>query len=675
MRRTRVLLLDLKTYYRSPPYQLGLLVEYARLEPDVRRGVEFVFHAEPREREPREIARAILAAQADLVALSTYAWSHERIAATLEVLAHSGEPLPRIVLGGPNASGRFAEEILARHAPVSALVEGEGEPAFRDICLALTADPERDPFARARNCVVRDGAGGVHRRDVGHRIQLLDDVPSPYLSGLLPPRPAPIFYETNRGCPYRCAFCYWGNGNAKVYRMSLERVRAEMELFARSGVSSFWIADANFGIFPSDAEIAATMAEINGRFGRPFKHVGVNWAKQSSDRVLDIARIFRSGGMGCTTTIALQSVTPAAERTAKRYSLPPARFAALVRHATQESLDTYTDMICGLPGETIDGFLDGLGAVIATGVPAIMIHQLYLLPGTEFFDRRAELGLEMLSDGAAATAEVAEPERDRRSDFARYVVARHPHMTSADQARGARLIGINHVLHNHALGRPVVFFLTRHGLRTRDAYDFLDRVLLGDEPALSDSGDPLLAELRSCILGFAGDPGRDPYVFHARLSNLLWFARDAEGRRRSRADAVRTLLERFFAALCDAHAIVLAPDERLLLNEMIAYAVLVSPKPAWRPAPQYRFSWDVDRIWSDMQTTIHDTATRAGLDWDELPAAVAASLRARLTTDHLARRRTSPAYRIVNPWRIPPMLETADWLLSSASKHCTVERI
>ena len=111
----------------------------------------------------------------------------------------------------------------------------------------------------------------MRRRDVGHRIQLLDDVPSPYLSGLLPSRPSPIFYETNRGCPYRCAFCYWGNGNAKVYRMSLERVRAEMELFARSGVSSFWIADANFGIFPSDAEIAETMAEINGRFGRPFK--------------------------------------------------------------------------------------------------------------------------------------------------------------------------------------------------------------------------------------------------------------------------------------------------------------------------------------------------------------------------------------------------------------------
>jgi radical SAM superfamily enzyme YgiQ (UPF0313 family) len=675
MRRAKVLLLDLKTYYPSPPYQLGLLVEYARLDAAVRRNVDFVFHAAPRERTPRELAYAILSADCDLVALSSYAWSHERIAATLELLEHADARLPWIVLGGPNASGRFGEQILQRHRSVSALVEGEGEPAFRDICTRLVDDPTRDPFAGARNCVVRDGNGGVRRQNIGHRIQHLDEVPSPYLSGLLPTRPSPIFYETNRGCPYRCAFCYWGNGNAKVYRMSLERIRAEMELFAKSGVSSFWIADANFGIFPSDAEIAATLAEINQRHGRPFRHVGVNWAKQSSDRVLEIARIFRDGGMGCTTTIALQSVTAEAERTAKRYSLPPARFATLVRHAARQSLDTYTDMICGLPGETVDEFVCGLEAVVATGVPAIMIHQLYLIPGTEFFDRRDELGLVTLPEGTlAATGCDAGAGEHPRSDFARYVVVRHPHMTVADQARGARLIGINHVLHNHDLGRPVILYLARHGLRLRDAYDFFDGVLLGRVPDLSISQHDLVADLRDCIVGFADDAGRDPYVFHARLSRLLWFELDADGRRRSRASAVLAFLKDLFEVLCQAHALRLDADEKLLLDEIIRYAVLVSPKPAWRPELAYAFTWDVDRIWTDMQTTLHEVATQDGHDWASLSASVTEALRGLLTSDYLDRQRTSPRYRIVNPWRIPPLLDTADWLLGSRSKHCAVER-
>ena len=50
----------------------------------------------------------------------------------------------------------------------------------------------------------------------------------------------------------------------------------------------------------------------------------------------------------------------------------------------------------GLPGEGREEFLAGIEAVINTGVPSVLIHQLYLLPGTDFFDNRDELGLELL---------------------------------------------------------------------------------------------------------------------------------------------------------------------------------------------------------------------------------------------------------------------------------------
>jgi radical SAM superfamily enzyme YgiQ (UPF0313 family) len=675
MRKVRVLLLDLKTYYPSPPYQLGLVVEYARLEPEVRRCIEFVFVAASRQQPPRAIARAIVDAEPDLVALSNYAWTQERVCATLAILEGSGRPLPRIVIGGPNSSGRFGDEMLRRHRSISALVEGEGEPAFRDICASLADDPQRDPFARARNCVVRDDAGVIHRPDPNHRIELLDDVPSPYLSGLLPARPSPIFYETNRGCPYRCAFCYWGNGNAKIYRMSAERIRAEMEYFARAGVSSFWLADANFGIFDSDAAIAETIAEINQRTGRPFKHVGVNWAKQSSDRVLEIAKIFRAGGMGCTTTIALQSVTPAAEQTAKRYSLPARRFASLIRKAALDGLDTYTDIIWGLPGETIAGFLDGLEAVIASGVPAIMIHQLYLLPGTEFFERRHELGLEILADAHPGGRKEPRDESEQRSDFAEYVVVSHPAMSRDDMVRGARMIAVNHLLHNHDLGRVVIFFLARFGLGTRQAYEFFDRILLDDVPGFAGPAGGLLAELRQCILGFADDIGRDPYVFHFRLSNVVWFKTDADGRRRSRCDELVPFLQQLFAALCAEHGIALDGDDRWLLDELVAYNVLIAPKPAWRPQTSYALAYDVDRIWSDMQRTIHDVAAQSERSWPALAAEVAEALRKCLTTSYLAAQRGAQRYSVRNEWRIAPVTETADWLLSSRSRHCTVQRI
>ncbi len=676
MRKLRILLLDLKTYYPSPAYQFGLMVEYARLEEAVRRDVEFVLRESPRERGAREIVAEILAADADLVAMSNYAWTYRRICDTLSLLEASGRPLPRILLGGPNSSGAFGAELMRRYPSISAMVEGEGEPAFRDICVALVANPGGDPFASARNCVIRDADGSIVRPNLGHRIQSLDEIPSPYLSGFLPAKPSPIFFETNRGCPYRCSFCYWGNGNSKIYRMSSERIRAEMEFFAQQRVSSFWIADANFGIFPSDADIAVMMAEVNERHGRPFKLVGVNWAKQCSERVLEIAKVFRDGGMSCTTTMALQSVTPEAEKLSKRYSLPPSKFGALIRRAAVEGLDTYTDVIWGLPGEGYDAFLDGLGTIASSGVPAILIHQLYLLPGTEFFDTREQLGLEMLSDSGAPL-----PDEEGTSDFAEYIVVGHGKMSRADFTRGTRVIGLNHVLHNHDLGRIMIFYLMRHGLTHRDVFEYLDAVVTGAVGGFDDAPGTFLADLRREITTFADNPGLDEYSFYYRLSDAVWFAPSGNGRRKSRADEVQVFFERFYLALCDRHGVALGGEERTLVVEMARYNALVAPKPTWRPAQGYDFTHDVHAIWSDMQRVLHASGGRAdrgageasaGDGWPALQASVAAGMRALLTPEYLESRRVESRYAVENRWRIAPILKTADWLLSSGSKHCAV---
>jgi len=397
MSQINVLMLDLKSYYPSQAYQLALLIAYARLEEEVKKNVKFTITEHPRQQSAQKIVDTIMSSGADLITASNYAWNYRKICEIMEILTKSQAKLPKILLGGPNSEGTFGENMMKQYPIISAMVVGEGEPAFRDICFSLVDSPSKDPFIHSRNCVIRGENGEIIRPNINHRIQTLDEVPSPYLEGIIPANPSPIFYETNRGCPYRCSFCYWGNGNSKIYKMSSERVREEMVFFAKNKVSSFWLADANFGIYKSDAEIAEMMCEINSRYGFPFKHVGVNWAKNSSDRVLEIASIFKKGRMGCTTTLAIQSVTAEAEHKSKRYSMAPSKFAKLISSAEEKNIDTYTDIIWGLPGENVEEYMEGLESVISTGVPAILIHQLYLLPGTEFFDKKDAFGLKMLS--------------------------------------------------------------------------------------------------------------------------------------------------------------------------------------------------------------------------------------------------------------------------------------
>ena len=68
------------------------------------------------------------------------------------------------------------------------------------------------------------------------RIRFLDDIPSPYLSGMLDNffdgRLSPLL-ETNRGCPFKCSFCHTGNDYfQKIHMFSIERIKQELEYIA-----------------------------------------------------------------------------------------------------------------------------------------------------------------------------------------------------------------------------------------------------------------------------------------------------------------------------------------------------------------------------------------------------------------------------------------------------------
>lgn len=676
MGRIRCLMVDLKSYYPSPAYQLGLLVAYATKELESKKDIEYKFFESKRQSPAADVAKEILESGADLVCASNYAWNYKKICEILDVLVASGRKVPRILLGGPNSPGTFGEGLMKKYPMVSALVEGEGEPAFKDICTSLLDSPEKNPFAGARNTVYRDESGAIVRPATLHRIQFLDEVPSPYLEGILPAAPSPIFYETNRGCPYRCAFCYWGNGNPKVYRMSHERVREEMEFFAKHRVSSFWIADANFGIFKEDSEIAEMMCEINARHGYPFRNVGVNWAKNSSDRVLEISSIFRSGKMGCTTTLAVQSVTKEAEEKSKRYSMAPSKFSNLIALAQERKIDTYTDMIWGLPGEDVEQYVNGLDAVVSTGVPSILIHQLYLLPGTEFFEKRDELGIQMVSDVGGTTVEASE-----RSDYWDYIVVSHPKMNVKQMQHGTRIIGVNHMLHNHDLGRIVNFYLARYGITSADVYNFMEQVIVGQVDSFNS---PFLDSIRNLIMEFSTRTGLDEFMFYRRLSDLIWFKKDQGDKGKIIDHGARealSFMKAFYQKLVKSKGIELQPWESELLDEMVHYNVLISPKPIWQPEPKYNFNFDVHKIWSDMQGVIYryedisgekDIPEEERETWPQRAERVRSLIANLLTDEYLRGRRNPKQYSVKNPWMIVPSQENSDWLLSTRSKHCMV---
>lgn len=87
----------------------------------------------------------------------------------------------------------------------------------------------------------------------------------------------------------------------------MERVQAELEMIIRhvSPGTVLFVADANFGLFPHDADIAELIIDLCTRYGKRIL-VMTNWAKKkTNDRVLEIAtRLYRAGLCGAITLSA-----------------------------------------------------------------------------------------------------------------------------------------------------------------------------------------------------------------------------------------------------------------------------------------------------------------------------------------------------------------------------------
>jgi radical SAM superfamily enzyme YgiQ (UPF0313 family) len=665
-----VLLLDLKSYYPSPPFQLGLLASYANTDDSVRESIEFRFAEYSRDVGLEQICQEVLDSGAHLIAASNYAWNAGRLEGLLDLLSGQKSERPWVVLGGPNCTGDYGRKLLQDFPVVSAVVQGEGEPAILDICRSLVREPEQNPFQESRNCVL-DSGGRTGGPGLGHRIRDLDDIPSPYRTRILPTSPSPVFYETNRGCPYRCGFCYWGNGNSRVYRHSLERIKQDVAFFASNKVRALWLADANFGLFPDDAEIARQIVEVNSHHGSPLRSVGVNWAKNSSERILDIASIFQENGIDCSTTIALQSITPEAEDLSKRYSIPVKKFVTLVEAAGARDVDTYTDLILGLPGEDLEQFTKGLETVSYTGVPVIKIHQLVLIPGTEFYERRLEFGF--------LTPNVCESEMvpsSERADFYDTTVIGHPKLSPEEMVVAKKWMGVSHLFHNHGLGKASNLFLSGLGVPLKDIYSAFIELLDGGFPEFQGSQD-MLCELRSVFEYFLRFMGADENQYYAKLSQWVWWGETKNGGE-VRVEKLAKLFSKFYDILVEKMQLRLGPLERAVLQELTHFSIVLAPKPGWRPLEEYQYSADVLGLYNDLKSSQQSASQRLQKEsqWSDLTPAVLKSLKSTLSlTSDLSSRMRICRYKVSNPWPFPPSKMNLDWLVTLKSKTPRVEEL
>ena len=299
-----------------------------------------------------------------IAGFSCYIWNMEY---NLTLARKIKEKYPEclIVFGGHNIP--FNTEVLEKAPFVDALIHGEGERTFVEYAKAA----EKNDFSALKNVSYR--LDGEIIPAVEEKICLsLEELPSPYTAGffdrMIEDYPTINFQatlETNRGCPYSCAFCDWCF-TEKIRYFPMEKIKKEIDWMSQKKITYCYCADANFGISSRDIEIAQYVVDVNKKSGYPqvFKPC---YAKNSDENIFEIGKILNRDGVDKGVTLAYQSISPTVLENIGRKNLDINYYSRLNAMYSAEGIPTYTELILGLPGETYESFCNGLCQLLEAG--------------------------------------------------------------------------------------------------------------------------------------------------------------------------------------------------------------------------------------------------------------------------------------------------------------------
>ncbi len=351
-------------------------------------------------KHPEKLIAALESAHASgvrphVVAFSNYIWNRDLSSQFAGVIKRK---MPDVitVLGGPNypTDATEQEEFCRDHDMIDFFVVWEGEIAFAKLVHALIEcdfDVSRVPDdVPSIHRILPDGS--FQRSLLIERLTDITEIPSPYTSGkmdeffdgvLLP------IIQTKRGCPFKCTFCVEGNDYySRVAKTEFDKtdkdIRYICEKMAKliaegNGRTDMHISDSNFGMFKDDLDTCQTIGEMQKKYGYP-EYINVATGKNHKERVLDAARLI-NGALRLSG--AVQSLDKQVLENIKRDNIDEQGLMSLALEASDIGANSYSEIILGLPGDTLTAHFETIKKVIEADFNNLCLYQLMLLPGTD----------------------------------------------------------------------------------------------------------------------------------------------------------------------------------------------------------------------------------------------------------------------------------------------------
>jgi hypothetical protein len=326
----------------------------------------------------------------DVLGLGTYDWNFN-LSNQVARQVKEAHPDCLIVLGGANIETDPADnrEFLKNNSSVDCLIYDDGEFPFASLVeLCFKYKNEDDPIPLIKKTPV-DGVralvdGEIVMGKANDNVHEMDVVPSPYLTGLFDkflqnPELMPIIQNV-RGCPYLCSFCVSGSQGHKIRSFSYERVISEIEYFKKNSKNPVLrFSDDNFGVVEQDVQIGEYIRKSFDVDNYPLALKAYS-AKKLTERTRRLSVILKPLMLMC---ISFQTTTPEVLKLSKRYSASVKDAVFNLDFARKNGVATATELIFGLPGESLESMKKAINTTIALNFDSIALGSLWLLRGAE----------------------------------------------------------------------------------------------------------------------------------------------------------------------------------------------------------------------------------------------------------------------------------------------------
>jgi radical SAM superfamily enzyme YgiQ (UPF0313 family) len=369
------------------PYPVGCLISYAKQDTRITEKYQFL---EPeflqRKADSKEMQDKL--EKTDILGLTCYIWNQEindRIAKKFKQINPNG----LVIYGGPQIpeDKDDAEEFCKERSYVDLHFVGPAEENFKQFLLNIN-----NPLDSHEGTV----GIGWNNVSVDRKLYKVDWTPTPYTDGTL----TDMFFlegdnyvipmETNRGCPYACAFCDWGSViKSKITKFDNKIIKDVIDLAFKGNISRVEFIDANFGIFQDDLEYIKQMVDLKYQHGKDMKvtfcGLAKNGTKYLPEIMMTVQREFEENNN--TMKISIQTHTEEALRVADRFNISNDRMMKIFNEVKKEGYDINSELIIGMPGETAETWLDVLQKDMSNGCAFNRAYPLSVMPNTTYYSK------------------------------------------------------------------------------------------------------------------------------------------------------------------------------------------------------------------------------------------------------------------------------------------------